>query len=104
VDRPDGIVLVVADKCIGCKYCQTACPYNARYYNEVSGADDKCTICAHLLNAGRLPACVETCPTKVRVFGDINDPNSEVSHLLAKYPSRVLKVAQGTNPHLFYLI
>jgi hypothetical protein len=47
---------------------------------------------------------VETCPTKVRVFGDINDPNSEVSRLLAKYPSRVLKPAQGTKPHLFYLI
>jgi Fe-S-cluster-containing dehydrogenase component len=104
VVSPDGIVHVVADKCIGCKYCQTACPYNARYYNEVIAAVDKCTFCAHRVATGRLPACVETCPTKVRVFGDINDPESEVALLLAKYPSRVLKVAQGTKPHLFYLI
>jgi Fe-S-cluster-containing dehydrogenase component len=104
VVSPDGIVHVVADKCIGCKYCQTACPYNARYYNEVIGAVDKCTFCAHRVATGRLPACVETCPTKVRVFGDVNDPESEVALLLAKYPSRVLKVAQGTKPHLFYLI
>ena len=104
VVNPDGIVHVEADKCIGCKYCQTACPYNARYYNEVIAAVDKCTFCAHRVDIGRLPACVETCPTKVRVFGDINDPESEVAHLLAKYPSRVLKAAQGTKPHLFYLI
>jgi Fe-S-cluster-containing dehydrogenase component len=102
--NPDGIVHVVADKCIGCKYFQTACPYNARYYNEEFGAVDKCTFCIQRIYVGRLPACVETCPTKVRVFGDLNDPCSEVSRLLAKYPSRVLKEAQGTKPFLFYLI
>ena len=102
--NPDGIVHVVADKCIGCKYCQTACPYNARYYNEEIGAVDKCTFCTQRIYVGRLPACVETCPTKVRVFGDLNDPCSEVSKLLAKHPSRVLKEAQGTKPYLFYLI
>lgn len=102
--NPDGIIHVVNKKCIGCKYCQTACPYNARYYNEATGAVDKCTFCAHRVYTGRLPACVETCPTKVRVFGDINDPNSEVSKLLAKHPSRILKSARGTKPHLFYLI
>lgn len=100
----DGIVHVVAKKCIGCKYCQTACPYNARYYNEETGAVDKCTFCAQRVYTGRLPACVETCPTKVRAFGDLNDPNSEVSRLLAKHPSRVLKKSQGTKPFLFYLI
>jgi tetrathionate reductase subunit B len=102
--NPDGIVLVNPKKCIGCKYCMTACPYNARYYNEETGAVDKCTFCIQRLAVGRLPACVETCPTKVRTFGDLNDPHSEVTRLLAKYPSRVLKPEMGTKPNLFYLI
>jgi len=101
---PDGIVLVEAKKCIGCKYCMTACPYNARYYNTEIGAVDKCTFCAHRVQVGKLPACVETCPTKVRVFGDLNDPKSEVSRLLAKHPYRVLKPEMGTEPYLFYLL
>ena len=102
--NPDGIVHVVSDKCIGCKYCMTACPYNARYYNEEIEAVDKCTLCTQRIYVGRLPACVGTCPTKVRVFGDLNDPCSEVSKLLAKYPTRVLKQSQGTKPYLFYVI
>lgn len=101
---PDGIVHVVDHKCIGCKYCMTACPYNARYYNEEIEAVDKCTFCTQRIHVGRIPACVETCPTKVRVFGDLNDPNSEVSKLLAENPSRVLKGALGTKPKLYYLI
>ncbi len=102
--NPDGIVTVDEKKCIGCKYCMTACPYNARYYNEEIEAVDKCTFCAHRVYQGRLPACVETCPTKVRVFGDLNDPKSEVSLLLAKYPHRVMKPEMGTKPYLFYII
>ena len=103
--NPDGIVDVKDEKCIGCKYCQTACPYNARYYNEETEAIDKCTFCTQRIYAvpPQLPACVETCPTKVRAFGDLNDPESEVSLLLARNPSKVLKPALGTNPHLFYL-
>jgi Fe-S-cluster-containing dehydrogenase component len=101
---PDGIITVDNKKCIGCKYCMTACPYNARYYNEEIKAVDKCTFCEHRLLIGKLPACVETCPTRVRVFGDLNDPNSEVSLLLAKNPSRVMQPEMGTKPFLFYLI
>ncbi len=100
----NGIVTVDSRKCIGCKYCMTACPYNARYYNAQIEAVDKCTFCAHRVYAGRLPACVETCPTKVRVFGDLNDPDSEVSRLIARHPNRVLKPEMGTKPFLFYLI
>jgi tetrathionate reductase subunit B len=100
----DGIIHVIDHKCIGCKYCMTACPYNARYYNEEIEAVDKCTFCMQRIQVGRTPACVETCPTKVRVFGDLNDPNGEVSQLLAENPSRVLKAAQGTKPNLYYLI
>ena len=99
-----GIVTVEDKKCIGCKYCMTACPYNARYYSEERGAVDKCTFCVHRLEQGRLPACVETCPTTVRVFGDLNDPQSEVSRLLVERPHRVLKPEMGTKPFLFYLI
>jgi Fe-S-cluster-containing dehydrogenase component len=102
--NPDGIVSVEEKKCIGCKYCMTACPYNARYYNAEIGAVDKCTFCAHRIYSGKLPACVETCPTKVRVFGDLNDPKSEVSRLLAKHPHRVQKPEMGTEPYLFYLL
>ena len=102
--NPDGIVFVQAEKCIGCKYCMTACPYNARYYNEELEAVDKCTFCSQRVYEGRLPACVETCPTKVRVFGDLNDPTSEVAMLLAKYPTRVLKPDMGTKPYLFYIV
>lgn len=101
---PEGIITVDDKKCIGCKYCMTACPYNARYYSEKLEAVDKCTFCQHRLAQGRIPACVETCPTKVRLFGDINDPESEVSKILAKRRSRVQKAEMGTKPYLFYLI
>jgi tetrathionate reductase subunit B len=100
----DGIVLVDDKKCIGCKYCMTACPYDARYYNEKTGSVDKCTFCVQRIYTGRSPACVETCPTKVRVFGDLNDPESEVAKLLTKHPHRVEKPEIGTKPFLFYLV
>jgi tetrathionate reductase subunit B len=100
----EGIVVVDDKKCIGCKYCMTSCPYNARYYNEHTGAVDKCTFCVQRIFDGRLPACVETCPTKVRVFGDLNDPKSEVSKLLVENPYRVEKPEMGTKPFLFYLV
>ena len=99
----DGVVLVAAHKCILCKYCQTACPYDARYESTVTHAIDKCTFCYHRLPEGREPACVETCPPKVRVFGDLNDPDSEVSKLLVKYEHEVQKPEKGTKPKLKYL-
>ena len=71
--RGDGLVLVDADDCIGCGYCIIACPYDARFFNEETRVVDKCTMCAHRVDAGKPPACVETCPTKVRVFGDLDD-------------------------------
>lgn len=98
-----GIVMVNPKKCIGCKYCMLACPYDARYFNDKTKAIDKCTFCIQRLAVGRPPACVETCPTKVRIFGDLNDPASEVSLLLAKHPYKVLKPELGTDPFLFYI-
>jgi Fe-S-cluster-containing dehydrogenase component len=100
----DGVVLVDHDKCILCKYCMTACPYDARYESENVHAIDKCTFCYHRLPEGREPACVETCPPKVRVFGDLNDPESAVSKLLDQHKYSVLKPEKGTKPKLFYIV
>ncbi len=84
----DGIVLVDEDKCIGCKLCSWACPYGAREYSHVEGVMKKCTLCVdriyneHLEEADRQPACVQACPTKARHFGDLGDPDSDISKLV----------------------
>jgi Fe-S-cluster-containing dehydrogenase component len=99
----EGLVLIDPDKCTGCKACVTACPYNMRYVHP-GGWVDKCTFCDHRLAEGRLPACVETCPTGARVFGDLEDVESPVS--LAIDAARSVAVATpstGADPHLFYL-
>jgi Fe-S-cluster-containing dehydrogenase component len=88
--QEDGIVLVDEDKCIGCKLCSWACPYGAREFDEDGGVMKKCTLCidridnAHLPEAERLPACVRACPTSARHFGDLADPESQVSRLVAE--------------------
>ena len=85
----DGIVLVDEDKCIGCKLCSWACPYGAREYSEVEGVMKKCTLCVdRIYNESlpehmRQPACVQACPTRARHFGDLGDPESAVSLLVA---------------------
>lgn len=101
--RPDGIVMVTSDDCIGCKYCIIACPYNARFHNPVTHTVDKCTLCAHRVDRGEPPACVETCPSRVRTFGDLLDPASPVHQLLASRRHRVLKPQTGNGPQLYYL-
>jgi tetrathionate reductase subunit B len=102
IDR-DGLVLVNPANCIGCRYCMEACPYDARYFHRESGTVDKCTFCRHRIDEGREPACVVTCPVKARVFGDANDPDSEVSRLLARNRVEVRKEEAGTSPNVFYL-
>ena len=69
--RDDGIVLVDGDRCVGCAYCVQACPYEARFINHETGKADKCTFCSHRIEAGLLPACVETCVGGARIFGDL---------------------------------
>lgn len=101
---PEGVVMVDYDKCILCKACMTACPYDARYVSEHKKAIDKCTLCYHRLAEGREPACVETCPTKVRVFGDLNDPESNVSMLLKTNKYTQLKSDRNTRPRLYYIV
>lgn len=101
--RNDGVVVVDGDRCVGCAYCVQACPYDARFINHDTGKADKCTFCAHRVDAGLLPACVETCVGGARIFGDLNDPHSVVHQLLTENQVKVLKPEQGTQPHVFYL-
>ena len=103
--RPDGIVLVDAERCVGCAYCTQACPYEARFVNHETGKADKCTFCSHRVEAGLLPACVETCVGGARVFGDLNDGASEISRRLQAAQGRtsVLKPEAGTRPNVFYI-
>jgi len=101
--RPDGIVVVDGDVCVGCAYCVQACPYDARFINAETETADKCTFCAHRVDAGLLPACVESCVGGARIFGDLNDPDSTVSRLLAAGEAATLKPEAGTKPRVFYL-
>ena len=91
--------------CIGCGFCVQACPYDARFLNRETHTADKCTFCAHRMAAGLLPACVENCVGGARVFGDLHDPLSPVSRLLAAYTGKVavLYPEKDTRPHVFYL-
>ncbi len=101
--RQDGIVVVDNTICWGCGYCVNACPYDKRFMNDRYHVADKCTFCAHRVDNGMLPACVESCVGGARIFGDLNDPNSEVSRLIRTYPVNVLRPEQGTIPNVFYI-
>jgi Fe-S-cluster-containing dehydrogenase component len=120
----DGIVVVDYNWCIGCRYCQAACPYHARRFNwkkpeipaeEVNpvqsylsnrirpaGVVEKCHFCLHRTREGRLPACLEACPTGARIFGNLLDPESEICWVLKNKRVFVLKEDLGTRPTLFY--
>lgn len=105
----DGIVLVDEDKCIGCKLCSWACPYGAREYSEVEGVIKKCTLCVDRIynetipEVSRQPACVQACPTRARHFGDLGDPQSAVSQLVAERGGVALMPELGYAPVNRYL-
>jgi len=99
----DGVVLVNRDRCIGCRYCIQACPYGGRYLLPKEHVVDKCTWCYHRITRGQLPACVEACPVGARAFGDLRDPESDVSRVLAEERISVLKPEMGTKPNVSYL-
>ena len=107
--KEDGIVLVDFDKCIGCKYCAWACPYGARELDEERQVMTKCTLCVdriydeHLPVADRKPACVKACPTGARLFGDVNDPASEVSQAIRERGGYSLMPEWDTKPANQYL-
>jgi Fe-S-cluster-containing dehydrogenase component len=134
--RDDGLVVMDYDRCIGCRYCQVACPYDARKFNwtendgvnpyvptygapEVErrprGVVEKCTFCIHRIDAalesgnipgeapGTGPACVDICPVGARVFGNLKDPNSEISRVLAANPTIRLREELGAEPSVYYI-
>jgi len=122
--RKDGITAQNYSICIGCRACMAACPYNARVFNwgtpehvpsfeddhvgdarvpsRPKGVVEKCTFCQEKVDAGEKPACVSSCPAHARVFGDINDPNSEISQLMSKNGHHSLLEDLGTKPSVFY--
>jgi Fe-S-cluster-containing dehydrogenase component len=98
----DGVVLVDADYCIGCRYCIQACPYGARYLHPVTRTAEKCTFCYHRIVKGLDPACVEACPTQARIFGEIRKKASPLVRFLRMHKIRVLKPYLNTEPKVYY--
>ena len=101
--REDGIVEFDPEVCIGCKACLQACPYDAIYVDPESGTAAKCHYCAHRTDLGLEPACVVVCPEHAIVAGDLDDPGSEISRMLAENRVTVRKPEQGTAPKLYYI-
>ena len=101
--REDGIVDFDPERCIGCKACLNACPYDALYIDPHSHTAAKCNFCAHRVDQGLKPSCEIVCPTHAIVSGDIDDPDSEISRLITTVPSRVRAPEQNTQPKVFYL-
>jgi Fe-S-cluster-containing dehydrogenase component len=117
--RADGIVMIDHERCMGCRACAMACPYDARY--EVTYADvdegrefygelrrdapgmDKCSFCAQRVDRGMKPACVETCVGSARLFGDLDDPNDAVSQVVASGIAQPLMAHFGTRPNVYYI-
>ena len=101
--REDGIVDFDNNRCIGCKSCMQACPYDALYIDPNTSTAAKCNYCAHRVDVGREPACVSVCPEHAIIAGDMENSNTEISHLLARQQVKVRKPEKGTNPNLFYI-
>ena len=122
VKRDDGIVTVDEETCIGCKSCMEACPYDVRrlienepeYYLELpigdpaakshkGGTVEKCDFCSGRIDRGEKPACMELCPGRARYWGDLDDPESEVSQFLSGRNATVLLEEEGTSPSVYYV-
>ncbi|MDZ7679556.1 MAG: 4Fe-4S dicluster domain-containing protein [Acidimicrobiales bacterium] len=101
--RSDGIVDLDHSMCIGCRACNQACPYGATFVDPVRHTADKCNLCAHRVDEGLRPACVDVCPSQCRVFGDLDDPNSAPSQLIASQPTDVLRPELGLGPNVHYV-
>src|SRR6266566_1890405 len=101
--RSDGIVDFDSQRCIGCKSCMQACPYDALYIDPYSQTAAKCNYCAHRTEVGLEPACVIVCPERAIIAGDMHNPNSEIARIIAREPVRVRKPEQGTRPNVYYL-
>jgi Fe-S-cluster-containing dehydrogenase component len=119
--RADGIVMMDWHRCIGCRYCMAACPYGSRSFNWVDprpwiadetadfptrrkGVVEKCTLCEERIAVGRPPACAEACEEKALLFGNLNDPDSEVRRVLGSRFSIQRKPELGTRPEIYYIL
>lgn len=119
--REDGIVMVDYHRCIGCRYCMAACPYGSRSFNwrdprpfiaeinpdfptRTKGVVEKCNFCEERLAQDLPPACVEACPEKALVFGDLRNPNSQVREILRSYYTIQRKPSLGTKPKVYYMV
>jgi len=101
--RDDGMVLVDRDLCTGCEFCVPVCPYDARFRDPTDGMISKCTFCQPRVDLGLEPACVDVCFTRALTFGDANDPDSEVSQLLAQGNWKTLVTNEvNIGPNLYY--
>ncbi len=101
--RDDGIVDFDKDRCIACKSCMQACPYDALYIDPENNTAAKCNYCAHRVDVGLEPACVNVCPEHAIISGDMDDPESEISQLLGRQQVMVRKPEKATEPNLFYI-
>ncbi|MCK4821533.1 4Fe-4S dicluster domain-containing protein [bacterium] len=119
--RKDGIVMMDQHRCIGCRYCMAACPYGARSFNwkdprphitklnpdyptRTNGVVEKCTFCAERLAKGKIPACVEACPHGALIFGDVENPDSEIRKILRTKNAIQRKPGLGTSPQVYYIM
>ena len=100
--RDDGIVDFDSSRCIGCKSCMQACPYDALYLDPESHTAAKCNFCAHRIELNLEPACVVVCPTRAIIAGDLDNSASEISRIIATQKVAVRKPHKGTQPKLFY--
>ena len=101
--RPDGIVDFDSERCIGCKACMQACPYDAIYIDPKTNTAAKCNYCAHRVEVGLEPACVTVCPEQAIVAGDLDSVESPIAQLLTHQTVRARKPEVGTRPKLFYV-
>jgi Fe-S-cluster-containing dehydrogenase component/formate-dependent nitrite reductase membrane component NrfD len=101
--RKDGVVDFDSSRCIGCKACMQACPYDGIYVDPVSHTAAKCNYCIHRVERGLEPACVAMCPQHAIVAGDLDQPDSEIAQLVSREQVRVRKPEQGTGPGTFYV-
>jgi len=112
--RADGIVLVDKHLCIGCRYCMMACPYKARSFVHEPlqnqnpdvprgrGTVESCTMCVHRIDQGQQPACAVACPNKSILFGNLNDPDSEIATKIRTVASAQVRADLGLNPGVRY--
>jgi len=101
--RPDGIVIIDPQKAVGQRQIVDACPYHVIFWNEEKKLPQMCTFCVHRLEQGEIPRCVQVCPSEALVFGDLDDPKSEISRVVASGKTEVLNPEHKANPRVYYM-